>query len=245
MLFALSGCGLGPQKTVKALNPIAVPFGETSQPIALRRMTVKLPRKREIGAQYSGLACIEEGKLRWRGGRIDITNEAFSDVFRNAFIGAGYNIVGDPYSIFKEEDERRTDLQAGGIIRDMLLHICHPYADEGNKDISRGNAYLKVKWQFYSRSLKRVIYETTTEGSYNQKTYADVDETDFLLDAFSMAVGNLLADAKLHALLMSPPAGKAVSDEDTPSEEDEGLDTELPDEAEGEEDLPGADAPDA
>lgn len=213
-IVLVSGCSLGTQKKVEAFDPIQVAWGEASQPIALRRITVKLPRNESIGAKYSGLACIEEGKLRWRGGRIDVTNEAFSDVFRNELIGAGYNVVGDPYSLFKEEYERRTDLLAGGMIRDMKLHICHPYADEGDKDISRGHAYLKVKWQFYSRSEKRIVYETFTEGAYNQPGYAPADETDYLLDSFSMAVRNLLADAKLHALLMSPPAGVAEADDD-------------------------------
>jgi hypothetical protein len=76
--------------------------------------------------------------------------------------------------------------------------------------LRKGEVYMKVNWQLYSRLDRKVVYETITEGTskvepkgslgcYNPVT---TGMTDIFLNAFASATKNLLAERGFHDLLV-------------------------------------------
>jgi len=71
-----------------------------------------------------------------------------------------------------------------------------------------------VSWQLYSRGANKVVYETTTQGSYRTEETVAGGLPVFLRNAFAANVRNLLADPGFYALVAKGrgrrPAGQDI-----------------------------------
>ena len=196
-IFLLAGCQTTPVKPVALKQAINIPIGTDAKPIQLRKVIVKIKRGEKIGTWSRGVLCIKDSDIKWKGGKLDVTSDDLTEVFREELEQAGYPVLGDPDALFEDPADWKTELFVGGLINEMDVNLC--YWGGLIRQHIEGAAYIKVNWQIYSTLQRRVIYEVTTEGSFEKD---EVDsELDPLMNAFSVATNNLLADREFHALV--------------------------------------------
>jgi len=196
-------CSANPVKKVITWEAIDVPLGVDSVPLSFRKIIVKLRRGEEIGQSAGGLLCVPGPKLKWRGGRVNITDEEFTEVFREELLKANYPIVGDPNALFDDPDLSKAELLVAGMITSLTINSCFPMSGYGNFESGNGGAYVKVDWQIYSLLDREVVYSTTTEGSFESESSQDL-VFEVFTTAFSRATQNLLADKGFHNLIVRP-----------------------------------------
>jgi S1-C subfamily serine protease len=71
----------------------------------------------------------------------------------------------------------------------------------GNFTSSKGEAFLKVDWQIYSKLDRSVVHTVTTEGTAKNDAAVGGGDTVVVLNAFAQATRNLLADSKFRDIV--------------------------------------------
>ncbi len=201
---------VGCSPTLKQVEEVevreVVPFepNEVVRPIEFTKIVVKLPRGERIGMLQGGLLCIDQSPLTWRGGRITLTGDQFTEAFREELEKANCPVVGDPNSLFEDTSAWRAEFLVAGLIQEMKANVCYPYMGMGDHDTAKGSAYMKVDWQVYSRLQRRVTYEASTEGVSNVTAEIAGGDTQMFMDAFAMATQNLLGDEGFRKVVVRP-----------------------------------------
>ncbi|MBW2410798.1 MAG: trypsin-like peptidase domain-containing protein, partial [Deltaproteobacteria bacterium] len=156
---------------------------------------MKIKRGTVIGSWAEGLLCLPGGEFTWKGGRSFFDIAELDAVFRDEFESANYTVVGDPDALFDDPSAWKAEYLIGAIVTDMGLNTC--ISGLGLK----GQIYMEVNWQVYSRLDRKVVFKTTTEGYYELLEPADETVDDMILNGFGTATQNLLADEKFYALV--------------------------------------------
>ena len=198
--FAVS-CGGIKVKNVVEKRAIAVSGPEKTKPVLFKKVVVKMRRGASIGSWSMGLLCVNQGTVKWRGGRVNVTSDDFTDVFQEEFRRNNYSVVGDTNALFGDPSASKAELVIAGLVRTIQTRVCFPMSGFGNFDSSKGEAYIKVNWQIYSRLDRKVVYKVTTEGSSKESTASSGGADNLLLNAFAVATQNLLADRNFHKLV--------------------------------------------
>lgn len=200
-LLALAGCATNVQQA-NVLAAKEVPQGVDAKPIQLKKVIVKLRRGEQIGQSSAGLACLPSGNIEWKGGRVNITDEEFTEAFRDELQKYNYPVVGDPNALFDDPSSWKAELLVAGQVSKLQISACYPMAGFGNWKDSKGGAFVRVNWQIFGQLERKVVYETATEGSYQSDSAAAFGIEKGLTNAFAVAVQNLLADPKFHDLVI-------------------------------------------
>jgi serine protease Do len=208
--LALTGCVVTVPKAVEQ-EAYVVPTGVDAKPIQFRKVVVKLRRGQEMGQSQIGLFCMPSSPIEWRGGRVNITDEEFTDAFREELSKYNYPIVGDPNALFDDPSTWKAELLVAGLINEIKLSACYPMAGFGNYRDSKGSAFIRVNWQIYGQLERKVVFEATTEGSYEAKESTASGIEKAMTNAFAMATQNLLANEKFHSLVMRQ-SGSLIKD---------------------------------
>ena len=213
----LGGCAVPEVKQAAVKTALDIPSGKDARPIQFKRIVVRLRRGEVFGKSLAGIFCFPQpgGDLTWQGGRVTLSSDDFTDVFREELQKYNYPIVGNPDALFEDPSEWKAELLVAGIIRKMEANICYPQAGFGNFRNSKGEAWIRVDWQIYSRLDRKVIHEVSTEGSFKSEQAKDGGSLDLLMNAFSIAVQNLLADSGFHKLVIREDARPSVASETT------------------------------
>lgn len=209
-LGALTACNVAPIQVAEDKAPRLIPRGADASPIEFRKILTKLRLGEEIGQFQYGWGCFPGAVLGWRGGQLNITDEEFTDTFRKELEANNYPVVGDPYALFGDPAAWKAEILVAGLVNKIDLKVCFPfsgspYIDIGNTSMLKGGAYIRVAWQIYSRSAGKVVYETTTEGSFRTNEAIQGGLPIVLRNAFAANVRNLLADPGFHSLILRKP----------------------------------------
>lgn len=188
---------------------IEVASPEQARPIQFRKIVIKLKRGEDIGAIESGLLCVPHGELVFRGGRMTLDGEELTETFQHELEVANYQVVGDPEALFEDPSAWKAEYLVAGLVKHMQANICYPMLAWGNTD-AKGEAFMEVGWQVYSRLDRKVVYELATQGSSSVTESRPTGETDVFLDAFAQATRNLLADKGFHDLIAGGPATSSL-----------------------------------
>ncbi|WP_323029442.1 S1C family serine protease [Castellaniella defragrans] len=201
----LAGCGTPAvikdvqDKPVEELNITA---SENSKPIQLSKIVVKLKRGQHIGAFQVGVFCISQGDLSWRGGRINVNSDDFTDAFKEELEKYSFKTVGDTSALFEDPSSWKSEILIAGLIKDLKANFCYPLAGFGNFSTNKGEAFVKVDWQIYSKLDRAVVHSVETEGASKVTSATKNGNDDLILNAFSQAARNLLADKKFREIVM-------------------------------------------
>jgi len=200
----LVACGTPAQIShVVPKTQIDIPIGQETRPVQFRKVVVKLRRGQHVGQLEGGLACIGAGDLTWRGGRIDISSDELNEVFGEELVNANYTVVGDPNALFEDASAWKAEYLVAGLVTGLKANLCFPWSGYGNFSTGKGEAYMKVDWQIYSRLDRKVVYKTQTEGTSRLSSTKPDPAADLLIRSFAAASQNLLADQGFHKLLTS------------------------------------------
>ncbi|MHC4123067.1 MAG: formylglycine-generating enzyme family protein [Planctomycetota bacterium] len=194
--FMVMGCQ-SPME-VKEIGPKRptniVPDIETRS-IQFREVNIELAKGTEVGqTKYWSGAGSYFKPIRWGGDNLSISGDILTKLIYKEFKKSNYPIIGNPDAYFTDPFDWKGELLISGSIKD-LQEFTH-YPDLYGKDRKRckGKAYLKVKWQIYSRFDGKRVYETYTEGSSNFEKPVPDGDVELFLAAFTNATRNLLAD---------------------------------------------------
>lgn len=198
----LTGCGT--PAVIKKVEDRPVEnlrASENSKPIQFTKIVVKLKRGEHIGAMQAGLLCVPHGDLNWKGGRISIDSDEFTDAFKEELEKYAFKTVGDTNALFEDPSTWKSEILVAGLIKELKANICYPMAGFGNFSSSKGEAFLKVDWQIYSKLDRSIVHSVTTEGSAKTDDAIAGGDTVAVINAFAQASRNLLADNKFREIV--------------------------------------------
>lgn len=206
ILFVLSSCTVAPVQFADNRVPLAIPPGADVKAVEFQRIVTKIPLGEQVGQYQYGWGCFPGSTIAWRGGRLNITDEELNDTFRKELQSQNYAVAGDPYALFGDPTSSKAEILAAGLVDKLDIRVCYPFSgspnvDFGNRSTLKGGVFMQVSWQLYSRTAAKVVYETTTQGSFKSEELIPGSLALFLRNAFAANVRNLLADPRFHALV--------------------------------------------
>ena len=168
----------------------------THRPIlAFSKLAIRMEPGTIVGARRAGAIC--GGRQLKIGEEVTdrITRKA-TEAFHEVAEEQGYAVARSEDSLFQDAEELPVDYLVGAGILDTVVNYCiNDY----------GESYLKLEWQVFDQSARKIAYQTETEGVFRTDEVGDSEgPTDLLLEAFRAAARNLMADARYHALLSRP-----------------------------------------
>lgn len=199
----LAGCA-GTSAVIKPVEDKQVEnlkASDTAKPIQFTKVVVKLKRGEHVGAMQVGLLCVPQGDLNWKGGRITVDSDEFTEAFKEELEKYSFKTVGDTNALFEDPSTWKSEILVAGLIKELKANVCYPMAGFGNFNSSKGEAFIKVDWQIYSKLDRAVVHTVTTEGSSKLKESTSGGDTIAVLNAFAQASRNLLADNKFRDLV--------------------------------------------
>jgi serine protease Do len=175
-----------------------------------------------IGDLHEGLFCGKTGNIVWTDKVYRSFSPGLGRSFRTELEKAGYPVTAAPAdTIFpvapdKEQERQKAaaQLQVGMLVKEVAANFCY----RGNTG-TQGGAYLRIFWQVFAPDQQKVIFEATTEGSYQNAAMEGAAPPAFFLRAFAMAARNLLAEQGFYDAVANTPvaaqqqAAPAVSTE--------------------------------
>lgn len=209
-LLLYSGCVSSTAiKSVDIQQAIEVPILQDKKKIQFKKVVVKVKRGTEVGTIHGGWLDIPQEKYYWRrGGYFSFDDSDLDTVFREELESSGYEVVGNPDALFVDSGDWESDFLIAALVRDIKLNLFYPQIGFGDLSTSKGECFLKVEWQIYSKLTRKVVLTHTTEGSIEQKKATKFGADDAIGDAFSIAVRNLLAYGKFFELMTKEESNK-------------------------------------
>lgn len=206
-----AGC-VAEVKQAEQRTLITVPATKVAEPIRFERLVMDIRRGTPIGGFRLGLQCrINNTDVTWGGGRINASTVESADIFYHEMVAAGYEVLGNPTSLFKEPDDKRASFGVGGRITEIQLALCDAVDFFGRSKGISGDAYLKVQWQVFDKLERKVVFDTITEGTFKNPSATLDGEMVAINGALANAVANLAADPRFHELLTSGASNTQVA----------------------------------
>jgi serine protease Do len=207
---AISGCVSSTAvKDVAVYKPIDVPVLKDKKKIQFKKVVVKVKRGTEVGTIHAGWFNVPQEKYFWRrGGYFSFDDSDLDVVFREELESSGYEVVGNPDALFEDPSDWQSDFLIAALVRDIKLNLYYPDLGFGDLSRSRGDCFLKVEWQVFSKLTRKVVLTHTTEGSIKQEKPTKYGADDAVGDAFSIAVRNLLSYQKFFELMTKEEENK-------------------------------------
>lgn len=201
VLLVVNACATPAKiKQISDKEVIEVKTDEKARPIQFRKIVIDIKRGTDIGSVKTGILCIPERELIHRGGRQIVAGDDLTEVFQDELTAANYVVVGDPDALFDDPSAWKAKYLIAGKVEDMKANICYPFNKFGSI-AAKGEAFMRVDWQIYSRLDRRVVYKLSTEGASEIKKKRAGGDVDLFLDAFAQATRNMLADQGFHDLI--------------------------------------------
>ena len=202
---ALAGCGTSAvikEVKDKPVQELDLKASSNSKPIQLSKVVVKLKRGEHIGALQGGLLCVPQADLQWKGGRLNIDSDEFTEAFKEELEKFSFKTVGDGNALFEDPSSWKSEILVAGLVKDLKSNVCFPLAGFGNFSSSKGEAFIKVEWQIYSKLDRSVVHAVTTEGAFKSTETQEGGIDPIVLNAFAQSARNLLADEKFRSIVV-------------------------------------------
>ena len=200
-------------KEVEARAPIPVPAGTTTRPVVLRTVKARFETPaRRIGELQEGMFCSSRGQVAWQEKLYKLFTAQLTRAMRIELEKAGYAVPTQSDAIFDtpadRERQRATgdQLHVGALIKDVSANFCVRGSE------TTGGVYMQVFWQLLHVETQKVIFEATTEGTYQPPgAEAHTPAPQFFTRAFAAAARNLLADDRFQQAVLAVPAAASTA----------------------------------
>lgn len=201
----LAGCGTSAViKDVqdKPINQLDLKAAAKSKPIQLSKVVVRLKRGEHVGAVQGGLLCVPQADLTWKGGRLKLDSDELTDAFKDELEKYSFKTVGDTSALFEDPSSWKSEILVAGLVKELKSNVCFPLAGFGNFSSSKGESFVKVEWQIYSKLDRAVVHTVTTEGAFKATESQEGGVDPIIINAFTQAARNLLADEKFRSIVV-------------------------------------------
>jgi S1-C subfamily serine protease len=190
----LAGCSsTGDEKSISGNDVIDVETAVGTELVRLAPIVVDVVRGGDVGSVEGGSHCLPDEDLFYGDDQSIIDEDELTEIFRNRIIAANIEVVGDPVATPEQPSQWIAERVIAGTVYRMKASICYSDSGIGNSG-SKGIAVVNVDWKIHGRTGGEAIFRLKTEG------YGEVDgdrsgaEKEVFRQAFSQAIGNLLAD---------------------------------------------------
>jgi serine protease Do len=187
-------------KQVEEKAVVAFPEGGQGRSSYLRTIKSRFDTPNsKIGELQRGWECGSSEDILWGPKTYNLFGARLNKVFRAEQVKARYPIPVVSDAIFDEPGKPKADasLHVGMLIKEIAANFCQ------KSDAVTGGVYMKIFWQLYSPEAQKVIFEATTEGSYQPES-AEKSMDVFYDKAFAATVRNLLAEQGFYAAIANP-----------------------------------------
>jgi len=182
-------------------KPLKSAINKGTKLIEVRPITLDLPEGHKLGRIEMGVVCIPYTDLVTIGGKAPVSVEDFTNVVINILDKANFNIV-DATSNNPESIGMGDELILKGVVKDIKADICFPNSGFRGWKIGKGESYIKIDWNLISRPTNQIIFETTTEGSYELKDAIAYGPEKVILGSVAVATQKLIAEKNLVNLVL-------------------------------------------
>ena len=191
-------------KPVEEKAPILFAEGAKGTPALLKTVKVRYetpPTK--VGELQKGWLCSPAGDIVWNAKLFDIFSPYLRKTFRTELEKARYPVPRVSDAIFDEKKEKTpgSELHVGALVKEISATFCTKGSDG-----ALGGVHMKLFWQAFSPESQKVVFEATTEGSFQTETAEKIPAGEFFARAFAMATRNLLAEQGFHDAVAGVPA---------------------------------------
>jgi S1-C subfamily serine protease len=196
-----------PDSEERAVIPMQA--NESGRAVSLRTIRAKYetpPAK--IGEMQSGVFCGGQRDVLWTAALFNTFFGKMSKTLRHELEQARYPLPAtasdNMFDDGGQQDKPKTmELQVGAMIKEAAANYCLRSGE------IQGEVYLKVFWQLYAPEAKKVLFETTTTGTFRQDKAKKGDTGSLFDQAFAMASRNLLAEQGFHDAVVNLDVPKA------------------------------------
>ncbi|MDD5171404.1 MAG: trypsin-like peptidase domain-containing protein [Syntrophales bacterium] len=160
----------------------------------------------KVGEIQKGWFCSKIGNILWNRKAYSLFGAKLPAFFREELEKAHYPVPPDKIFDAPANDSKASSgLQVGMLFKEIRANFCV------KSDGVSGGVYMKVYWEVYSPEAQRVIFETTTEGTYQPAEMVKIPLERFFHNAFGSAVRNLLAEQGYHDVVANMASFKPIS----------------------------------
>lgn len=196
-----------PAKVAQAPEKTAIVFPGDIQGRASYLRTIKTrydTPNAKIGELQQGWLCGRTGDIVWSAKVFNLFSPKLPGIFRAELEKAHYPIPKVSDAIFDEPNKPKSgnDLQVGLLIKEVSANLC------AKSDGVLGGVYMKIFWQVYAPDIQKVIFEATTEGSYQPEGLDKTPVAGFFEKAFAVAARNFLAEQGFYDVVANVSAAE-------------------------------------
>ncbi len=192
-------------KQAEQKNPITFEEGAKGRVSYLRTTKTRFDNSK-IGELQKGWLCTKSGDIVWTKKLYSIFAPKLQAVFREELEKAHYPIPADKiFDTPRNSSEASSQLQVGALLKEVSANFC------AKSDGNLGGVYMRVYWEVYSPEAQRVVFEATTEGTFQPGEIVQITLDRFFVNAFGSAVRNLLAQQGYHDAIANMASLKPVS----------------------------------
>jgi S1-C subfamily serine protease len=200
-------------KQVARQEPVT-PKSEQTKPIMFKKIVAMIPRGKVIGSMQTGTFCSYKGPLCWKSDKANISEVELGDILRRQLQINRYTVVGDPDALFEDRSAEKAEFLIAGRIKDVRADMCFPRAGSDDWITAKGDVFMEVEWELYSKKTRDVVLRVASQGSASSDGKSQSYQ-DIFFRAFDMAAQNMLAQNSFYqqvALDKELPQQKAQAD---------------------------------
>ncbi|NJL72837.1 MAG: hypothetical protein HC888_15400 [Candidatus Competibacteraceae bacterium] len=182
LVVALSSC-----TTYKAakFEPVPQPpMVDKSEPVAFRKILVKIPYDTVVGYIHEGFGKEEQ---KWEANTFE-GSARFSEMGSKMLKNQGYNVIESSDDLFGTNAASKARYQLAGTITGMMFNLVsvdYVVTSGIQVDIS-----LQVEWQLYDSFKEAVVLKETLAGEHFEEKYLKLE--DLIYKGFENSLRKLL-----------------------------------------------------
>jgi hypothetical protein len=210
----LVACAVPPPIVIKTGTPLELASGQPVQVMGLGPMVARLDASEAmLNVQY-GWFCEPASRRRLPSDFVPFSRGDLQGAIQGALEPLGYKFKSAPDSVFKREAP--APLLLGGTVTKVRVNTCHPFSgrpslDVGNPTVVKGNAFLEVTWELFSSGDQKVVYKSSSQGSFATESTISGGASAILLNALKENLRNLAADPSFRdAVLKALPSTESA-----------------------------------
>jgi S1-C subfamily serine protease len=160
-------------------------------PVVFARLRTTMLNNESLGPREDGMFCRSAGNFVMGPRTWEALTRGAARAFRTELTRAGYPNPYASESAFDDNRRPQTDFEIGATVQRASVKLCM------NGRQAQGNVSVETKWELYSKKARKVVFQTVTEGSYQNSQPEAMAFSDWWERAFAVAVRSLVADPKL------------------------------------------------
>ncbi len=204
----LTGCQVPPVTQTPPATPASLALGTEVRTVELHQVITHLSLKSPAFSVQYGWLC-ETGQARaLPAGRLPVSERDLHLGFREVLEPLNFRVAKPRESVFGESEV--ADLRIGATVTKVEANFCFPFSgspllNTGAPNLAKGNTHVQILWEVFNVREGRVVYKTTTAGTFTAPDSLPNGVATMFLNAFMESLRGLAADSGFRGVVAAPP----------------------------------------